>query len=384
MTGTYSPNPHLLGTISDFSSNKFFEKSFLFELMSPNLLSSYQDAKTKQPTKAFPASYALKLEVEVFDREANPPRRRIMRLVKGETSIWADEQSKDEKVPKAVTYLDFIDGKRLIAGDDTLMLKFLMKDPRNSSNPERDKKVNAQFKLVDMAKGLEEEIQKDMRLTEIKQWCYTGPWHEVAAYARVLNRPTDRDPSQVRADMVRHAIADPERFYSGMKNPLALRKHYVITAMEMDVLELDPHSNSIMWKGSGTRLITAPLGAPAIDFFVDYSQTPEGEESYNHMLKKMNLDPEVNKVKVSSTPAPSEAPVQIDPTLNASSVTPAEATALLAKAIEKGVIYKYGTSTYAFDYKGPDERKFTGPKAVTTAMVTEVDFLRRVQAKLKA
>jgi hypothetical protein len=56
---------------------------------------------------------------------------------------------------------------------------------------------------------------------------------------------------------------------------------------------------------------------------------------------------------------------------------------MLAKALEKGVIISYGKATYAFDHQGKDERKFTGPKAVTTALVQEVDFLRRVQARLK-
>lgn len=378
----FATNPYSLGTITDFQSRKFFEKSFLFQLLAPNLASSYSDSKSKQPTKAFPASFSLKMEVEVFDREeSDPPTRRTMRLVKKERSIWADAQSKDEKMAKVITYFDFIDGKRLVAGDETLLLKFLMNDDRNKSKPNRDVKINPIYELVDMAKGLEEEIMKDMRLTEIKQWCYLGPWHEVAAYARVLNRPVDRDPSQVRADLVRHAVADPVRFQNGMKNPLALRKHYVITALEAGILEEDQNSNSLLWKGSGTRLVTAPMGSPLIDFFVDHSQTPAGEDSYQHLLTKLNLDPDVNKIKI---PTPAASPsASIDPSLNATEVTPKEAEDLLALALTKGVIVKYGKSTYAFDNGGPDERKFTGPKAVTVAMCSDSEFLKRVQKKLK-
>ncbi len=381
-SAVFAPNPHALGTITDFQSQKFFTKSFLFQLINPNLASSYSDSKTKQPTKAFPASFGLKMEVEVFDKDAAIPRRRVMRLVKNESSLWTDEQSKDEKVPKAITYLDFIDGKRLIPGDETLLIKFLMADDRNASKPGRNPKVNAIYELVDLAKGLEAEIIKDMRITELKQWCYLGPWHEVAAYARVLNRPVDRDPNQVRADMVRHAVADPERFFLGMKNELALRKHYVITAVETGVLEHDPSSNSLQWGGSGTRLITAPMGSPAIDFYVDHTQTPAGKESYEHLLSKLNLDPKANKLDINAkTP---EKEIKIDPSLNATELTPALANDLLAVALEKGVIIKYGRSTYSFDHKGPDEKNFIGPKQVTVALVQDSEFLKRVQAKIRS
>ena len=377
-SNVFSPNPYALGTVKDFNSNKFFEKAFLFQLMSPNLGSSYADSKTKQPTKAFPASYGLKLEVEVFDRTSNPPRKRVMRLVKGERSIWADEQTKPEPGRNVVvTVLDFIDGNRLIDGTDTQMLTFLMNDPRNDSAPNRDKKVTARYRLVDMARALDVEIEKDILLTKLKQWCYLGPWHEVKAYARALNRPVDRDPNQVRADMVRHAVADPNRFNEGMKNDLMLKKHYVLEAIEMGVLERDPNSNSINWSGSGVRLVLAPAGHDAVDFYVDYTQTKDGADSYDHLISKLGISKEEPKKDVEPDPK------HIDPSAKSTGISPKEAQDLLDAALTHEVIVAYGKSAYAFDKDGKDERKFVGSKKIIETLMTDATFLAKVRIALQ-
>lgn len=374
-----------LGTVYDFTEGNFAEKKFFFVLTDANVASSYIDKLTKRPVKVFPNSYSLQLEVSSFDRNAKDkagkasPRQRIMRMITGESSIWKDEQTKDSEVPKMKEYAIFIDGRKLIDGTETNLIEFMFSDDRNESKPNRDKTVTPVYRLVEVGKELENEIKKDMKITEIKTWCYTGDYDEVAAYARTLNVSLGRDSAEVRFRMRQLAEAKPDQFLAGMNNPNMLRKHYVFVAIDANVLRKDENMNALVWAENNSVLIQAPMGIDPIDFFVDHSNTPAGQEVYAMILKIIKKDKkeEVKKVEQIKTDLGASAP-----TIKTSGVTSNEIDLFLDAAIAQKAIESYGRSTFAYDRNGADQRKFVGRKALLLALTQEPEFYAKVKAKM--
>lgn len=380
---TTSKTDAAMGTIFDFQEGEFAAKKFLFVLTDANVTSSYVDKISKKSVKIFPNSVAHKLEVNVYDPKKK--RKRIMRLITGESSVWLDEQTPDKDAPnRAIEYANFINGIKLVEGTDTQLLEFLMNDDYNESKPNRDTKVNAMYKLVEVGSELAKEIKREMRLTELKTWCFTGKYAEVKAYARALNVNVNRDPDEVRFRMKQLAEADPTKFIAGMNNAMVLKKHYVLEAIDNSIIRKDDNLNALIWEKENSILIQAPMGRDPVDFFVDNTTTPNGEEAYKTLLQaiKRELASEQEEdEKKEKNPA---APVKTNNTLQTSGLTSDEATKYLDAVKEAGVIEQYGRSAWAFDKGGKQQRKFVGRKAVELALKEEPAFLKKVQDKMLA
>src|SRR6185437_7424058 len=263
--------------------------------------------------------------------------------------------------------------------------------------------------------------------TEIKQWCYTGPWDEVAAYARVMNVPLEADSKEIRFKMRQLAERDPARFIQGMNNKLMLRKHYILEALDMGIIKRDTDLNALLWD-SGVILMAAPMGMDVVDHFVDHTTTALGEQVYEVILNKVKPKPgakstpapaqtssgsdmvtiskeELEKLKANAvtrtdalgntygtsdstgTQAPvttyqastTTATAEVKPVLKSTGLTMKQAQDLLKECIEKNVITRKGPSGYAFDRDGKNERKFVGPGKVIEALKEEQSFLDMVK-----
>lgn len=373
-----------LGTVYDFTEGNFEDKKFFFALTDANAHSSYIDKVTKKPVKVFPNNFSLQMEVSVFDRnfvdpktKRKSPKKRIMRYVQGE-SIWKDEQINDRErdTPLPKEYIDFIDGRRLLDGTETAFLQFMMNDDRNESKPGRDTKVTAVYRLVEVGAELKKEIEKEMELNNLRQWCfgageYKENWHEVAAYARGLNVSLNRDAAEVRFRMSQLATAKPKQFLAGMNNPAMVRKHYIHVAIDAGVLTKDDNMNSLLWTSNGGLLIAAQAGIDPIDFFVDHSFTPKGEEAYNTVLAKAGIKQKKN------ASASSE-----EKTIKTSGITIPRAEKMLEEAEARSVITRKGTSTFVYNMDQEDERKFVGRSPLVGALVEEPEFLKKVHAQM--
>ncbi len=381
-------NEFRLGSVSDFSEGNYAEKKFFFVLAKVNNSSSYEDKLKKTPVKAFPASFLHPLEVEVYDKTKQ--RKRIMRYIPGENSIWKDEQSPDKDVPKVKQVLEFMEGRRLIEGEDVLLLEFLFRDPYNGSNKDRDPKVPPVYRLIDMEQEVAAEMKKDLEMHEVINWCYKGDWDQVAAYARAMNISLNREPKEVRFRMRQLAQANPQRFFAGMNNPLVLRKHYILEAVETGTIIKEERMNALLWPAGGV-LCQGPVGVDVVDFFVDHSVTPSGQGAYDIILTNLGKDRgDLTNKKADALPPVKESAAPT-PEVKHSGIGVDEAEKVFHKAMEVGALITYGKSTFAYDVtkisenqrkEGKDAKKFTGMTAVMNALRENPTFLQKVKDRI--
>lgn len=260
------------GTVADFNA-KNFTKRYVFVLNHQNPSPSLQD-------RHFPISVVLPMIDEVFDHEKG--RKRRIRHVSGEQSIFEDEQNFDKNKTTRNEYIQFSkDGDLIVDGRDVQKLEWLMKSNFNGSNPGRDPSVNAKYWMVDLGSNLKVQREKDEKLTNAKQWCYESHWDQAKSYARVLGIPVEsRDPDEIRMSLVYRAEQNPVLFLAGLNNKLTERKHYVLEAIDKGILKVDRTTSSLSW-ANGSNICISPMGKDPIDHFVDLTETEEGQRTYD-------------------------------------------------------------------------------------------------------
>ncbi len=258
------------GTIADFNE-KNFNKKYVFVL-------NHNNPKPALEGVHFPTSKNIPLIDEIFDKKTQ--KRRIIRYVPGEMSIFEDEQKWDKATPPKNYFASFAkDGDLIIDGRETQKLEFFLKCNFNGSNPDRDTTKKPMFWMVDIGKGLKTVMEKDRVLDKAKAWCYDAPWAEVKAYARGINLDISRDPDEIRWALRITAEKDPVKFLAGTTNQAFKKKNLILDAIERNLLTVDVANNSIKWTDGGV-IVNSPISKDPVDHLVDSLNTPDGERVY--------------------------------------------------------------------------------------------------------
>lgn len=345
-----------LGSYADFKSGKYANKEFVFVLNHINENPSYKSARGVG--RHFPPSVRMPLYDEIFDAEKGI--QRVIRYIPGEKSIYMDEQTSDEKIPKKPYYLEFIDGDKRIDGKQTLLIKYLMTTNKNGSNLERDKTAKIKFFTVDPGQGLQSVMDADEMLSEAQHFCYKGDWDEVAAYAMVCGIPLDSDPREIRYALRLRATADPKKFMDGLKSPKMKRKYFTMEALKMGIIEKNMSTNTINWK-AGNAITQAPMGKDLVDDFVDATFTPNGEKVWDAIMGMMRPEKKVPSIKTELQNTPSEPEMNqiasdlkpVIPQVIVADVSDEDLSRYIESGVTKGVIifskpfwYKYNEKNH--------------------------------------
>src|SRR5437762_2300930 len=116
---------------TSFEKDKF-KKNRTFVLNMMNLKPSIEGVQ-------FPVSYHIIPLSFFFDKKTE--KMRLVRYIPGEESIFQDEQSSDEKVPKKKQTLTFVKGFLHIDPRETQLIECIEKLDANGSNLDRSTKT---------------------------------------------------------------------------------------------------------------------------------------------------------------------------------------------------------------------------------------------------
>lgn len=331
------------GSLADYLSGKdISDKIFTFRI-----INNYNPSPTYTTTDGRALArlgdgrvqaYAVIREKDKNDRFV----RRTIRFIPGEPSIYQDEQSPDKDVPKKLTWLVFPRGVKVVSGHDNLLLKYMMSDNLNATNPNRLTDFQPVYELIDVAKIISKNMDDEESLDEAKLFCRKGDFEEVCAYARVLNVDINQLPLEIRWNLKQIAIANPDKFLAGLKDPLLKKKHHVLEAIDANYLVLNKQNNSISWASNlNNPLDVAPMGKDVIDSFVRKLTTDEGKLHYDAILDMLYPEAESSIRTAVPTKADMEAiKAQVKPVaaLFIAEETDEEIEAMLEEALEKGFV----------------------------------------------
>lgn len=335
------------GSIADLNAKSFDpEKTYQFWLIKKNNDASYsEDKKGIRQKKVYPTSVLLKLEFATMVKNPKDNRleRRIVRHCAGETSIFKDEQSPDDAIPKNASYKNFIEGHIDVRGTETDILTILALDDRNASNPNRDKSVRPIYYMRDDEKIFNDyTAQEDAKFEAESYVRNPDNFDVVSAYARVILSDSEfttlsANPRMIIQRMVGFAKNNPKEFMSQLENPALLRKHYVKEALDSEHITYNPHTNGIYFK-SGELIHQTQMGLDVVNSFVDKISTDLTDKTksiYETILEKIG----VKKAKVK------EAPKVVVEEKDEDEVKPLsdeEIETIIGKAKDKGMVTYFG------------------------------------------
>lgn len=339
------------GTIEDFNRDNF-DKKYVFVL-------NHQNPKPSIDGRYFPNSYSLKLEDSILCPITK--KNRIIRVVDGETSIYKDEQSEDGQKREAKRVMFSPQGDFVIEGVEKLTLEWFLKSNKNGSNKDRRTNDTPRFYLLNLKKGLDEQMEKDKSEAEALNWCYQADFKQVRRYARVLGFDVERDPEEVRWSLRNVAKKEPKKFMDGLRNKYTTRKFYVLEAIDKSFVVMDTNANTLSWE-SGNIICHAPIGKNPVDHFVDLSlSTTDMDMTYRTIHNLVEPKENTEKEITGANKEPDTSLVNDNP----------EMDSIIKQALEVGVI----TQKKSWFYWG--DRKYQGKRlsealSINSTLMTEL------------
>jgi len=229
---------------------------------------------------------------DVFDPETKRMRR--LRLIRGATTIWMDEQEKMDK--------DFLQKNRIsitfVAGNlicDQQKDEFIIKAARlmnaNEGNPNRIPGKKRSFYEWDASAEEREAFEKELLEAKAVTMAMEQPFEKMKKHALYLNLPITNEIGQIRGEdgiralYLRAAKADPKKFRESLDSKEVELK-YLIRRAIVDA-KISISTTDAKWP-TGQLICRIPHGREAVDYLVEFGMLPtEESKSFVERLEKM-------------------------------------------------------------------------------------------------
>lgn len=397
------------GSIKDLTEKNFNENLiFRFNLVKKNKGTSFsQDEQGRNPMQKVFGKFDFPMveEINYFEKDKTSKNyerykkggKRIIRYLVGYDSIFADEQSLPKDTSPELSYCNFVDGYKVVKGDDEHFLQYMTLSNHNSGNPHRTKDSKAVFYLYDKHAIVNKIIETKANLRKMIGWIYESEMIDlVMAYAMVLIPDFDGTFTSISKDEVLlrmeiMATADIAKFEKGMDNEAVLKKYYIKKAITAGKLELNEATNTLYWD-SGIVLIQAPVGISPVDMFVDNTMTDASKRWEGEYLKVLSRIGKLREVEPAKHIIDDDFAVKGDePKGSTEPIEPTEEDIVRWKAVikiaaEKGVVTLVSPSTFHYMKDTPENKRtftgYKGKKGIVTALVNDSAYAKELLQKV--
>jgi hypothetical protein len=245
------------------------------------LMSKSKNKKTG--ADMYPVVYMLKAEDIVFDPDSGT--QRAIRYVKGQKSIFVDEQDKGVLLRSPIT---FTNGFLIVEYTNPNLKKFLDMCNGNINNPNRSTSSTPSFGLEDSEKKAKERLDRSRMEMDAVSTVLTMSLDKLVGYAKVLGVNTKNSTDEIRYDMKVLAEKDPSGFIAGLDSPLTEMKELILKAVEYRILKLE--SDKVYWTiGDSKQAITnVPMGVKPLNHLSEICLTVDGEPIVSQIKSQLS------------------------------------------------------------------------------------------------
>lgn len=287
----------------------------------------------------YPKSFVIKAEDEVYmswtDKDGqHHTGNRIIRLVQGQTSVFADEQSETNPNPKKIKRVRFIDGFLIVDGKDKLQRQFLDLCNWNRNNAEfrMDGKTELFYKENREGKAIE-TIDLKKKIFELQGKVFESTEAELDAYCLTfeVRGYTSMNVNEKRTVLLDMVAFDPLKFEKEMNSDERKRKYWVMKAFEEKIFQVSANKSEIQYTIGGIKTICdiPSINTNHIEYLTELS------------FKSVEVNELVEKtIKILKQPI-----IRANSTALASSNNDNEYQSLYKGALENKVIFKAGPWT---------------------------------------
>lgn len=268
------------------------KKKYMFELAAQNMERELpimnMRTNRQEPHKKFKPYQNIVFTSQIIWKG----ERRILRYYDGCTSIFADEQPKDEKsieqYIRQTKRRDILEGKFGCFGDEKMLLMYLNICSWNTESPFRTRSANEVFKPVNADKIATQETERLDKIDEALKLAKEASTLKMNIHANYLEIPTIDYESgnvmtenEIRAAYRKEALKNPVEFIKSFGDKTLEIKYFINKALEQGIISNKYNSNKAAWQKSNNVIcdisgIKSNEGIAAR--LLEHSQLPEGEE----------------------------------------------------------------------------------------------------------
>jgi hypothetical protein len=229
---------------------------------------------------------------DVFDTETKRMRR--LRLIRGATTIWMDEQEKMDKsfLEKNRISITFVAGNLIC---DQQKDEFIIKAARlmnaNEGNANRIPGKKRSFYEWDASAEEKEAFAKELLEAKVVQLAMNQPFEKMKKHALYLRLPITNEMGQIRGEegiralYLRAAKADPKKFQDTLDSK-EVELGYLIRRAIIDA-KIEVSTSGMKW-AAGQAICRLPHGREAVDYLIEFAMLPtEESKSFVERLEKM-------------------------------------------------------------------------------------------------
>lgn len=214
---------------------------------------------------------------------------KTIRFCPGESSIYADEQSKDSRGTNILIH----GGGVYIDESEVNKIEYLRKCNYNKSNENRIPGKTAIFEEYDREAIYKKEMAKDDKIFEAQTIVNNMDIEELKAFILVM-APDPRkvgDLSSKSESEIRHnarylAKKNPDQFIRGIQSTDLRTKLHIVNAMNAGIITLRKQENAIVWTDSGESVLRAPKGMDVIQYMIETAKNDPDMDEVIDMLKE--------------------------------------------------------------------------------------------------
>ena len=238
--------------------------------MQPSIYEVISDSD-RRPTGVgnayFPNNFSFLCEDNVYDPSTQSMR--IIRYVKGEMSIFADEQSIGEHIKaERIEFTQKNNGLLVVPKMNKQMLQFLSMTDYNGSKEGRDTTKKAIFRYVDENKIFNKHLESELTLDKAKSKAINCSFDELIEIAMGLEPAINiegKEEEAIRWNVLARAKADPQYFLETIHNPDTNKKSMLRKAEQAGIIKVGV--GGMAW-ANGQMFLIIPPGQNPYSFFV--------------------------------------------------------------------------------------------------------------------
>lgn len=210
-----------------------------------------------------------------------------MRFVRGQRSIWADEQkvTNERMVFRLMEKPKFVNGYLVVNNSEKTLIDFLVNHPCNEDNASWGfgKTLFREYRPEVEARATNAKNRAEITAMEL---VFKADFEtKLKPLARYLGIDINKASDLIKHDLLSYSKDNPEDFIELIDSVSVERYHDILQAIDMSILRVV--GNRLLW-ADGRQIVEAPASYDVVDYFSEASFDDKFISTWSEVTRQMN------------------------------------------------------------------------------------------------
>jgi hypothetical protein len=222
-------------------------------------------------------------EMPVFDTASNSVR--TIRLIRGASSIWMDEQEgfTPQYIQRNKQDIVFNNGYLRVPRTNRTLLNFLLNSDDYDKKESRMRNKRAKFTLVNSTEVESEELKKEEKRLRAINYAMNASVEDMLIHAEYLGIGMTNEfgeqktMAKVRVEYANKAGANPDHFMNSAGTTVSKVQYFVKKALADGHIDTTAKKGYATWSNSDVVICEIPFGKKAVEAVTEFSMSKTKE-----------------------------------------------------------------------------------------------------------